>query len=898
MKQSRSLKHILRVGTWSTVLAFGLAAQAAEFYQTRSMNPGEHWNEAYWTNATHTVTNTPSSGNTYINDVGGTRTPSDGANFLGDLLTIKSGRQLQFKHGSSSSVTVNLVMEDGSTMANGSSTGKMEGTLNGSGAITLDTTQYAGRPIFIGSLLESDNTFSEFEIVGNEANVVTFTNSANTFTGVWDVASGTLNGAGFGQASGFIVGGSGRLDFDADFVNMNADITISSGGEFLLDQNVEVYSAQIWGITLTNNTYTGAELKANPVYGAAFTGSSDASTLTISYTPPVIVGDTIYQTADMPSGTDWNDPSYWDNGLAPIFSNDYVNAGAGWGTRTPGSGSGSFGGNSLTLTNSAKLTIKSNGPWTIDNFNIWVGSSISSGGPSAPTIAGGLNLKGSGSVVLDAQFPGRMTTISSLIDADTTVTNIIIQIGQTAPTNTAQALTAGYIMSGLLNDFNGVWVVQEGLLKGENFGAGSFLITDMGYLDFDADYNNSSASLTIEANPTNSTQSGMILLDQIVTVGSATIWGETLADGLYFGGDLKAHPIYGGAFDPASSDGALLAVGAEIITQTEGHSGNESWETTNKWSNGEAASTNFHYINNLGAGTRTPNYSNPTFPGKSLTLDNGSSLLQRHTGTGTISNMTMTAGCAISLATGGIKVLDGDIELKGSGSFTLDFGFEGRTCDIQSLLTVGESIHTIELNRNGNWNTNAFKTSGYTLSNPLNTFDGLWHVQDGYLKGVGFGTSSFLVDDWAYLDFDSDYSNTNASLTVTNGGMVLLDQTITVGAANINGDELDANTYSAATLISTYPDAFDATSSGTLIVDKGPVPEIGDITIGVADGSMVFGWDGSALASYTVQADNDLVFPPGWSNVVGQTDIPGIDGPMGVTNAVTDPKMFYRVIGN
>ncbi|MDF7809499.1 hypothetical protein P4E94_18800 [Pontiellaceae bacterium B12219] len=564
MKQSQTWKHILRIGAWSTVLAIGLTAQAAEFYQSVDMAIGTHWNEAFWTNATQTTAIVPSADNTYVNDVGGTRTPTTGEDFLGDLLTIKSERQLQLKHAGGSSVSVNLVMENGSTMKNGGSTGLLEGTLNGSGIITLDTTTELNRDFIIGSLLESDNTFSEFNIIGNAANEVTFTNSANTFTGVWNIQNGLLyGGEGLGQASGFIIGSTGVLNLDVDFVNSNATIAVSSGGSFVLDQDVTVSSVTVGGTHLEVDTYTGAELKAGP-YGSTFDGSDDAATLTVvtGYVPPPL-GITVTQIDDMPSTSDWNDPAYWSNGEAPASTNYYVNDNGGvstngWGTRTPKTGSGSFGGASLTLTNHAKLNIKSNGPWNIAEFNAWEGSILSSGGPATPEITGELNLKGTGSVYLDGQIPGRMTTLSSLITADTTITNIIVRMGQTAPTNTAEAMTAGFVITDELNTFDGVWVVEEGLLKGSGFDSGSFLITDMGFLDFDADYDNDSADLTIEANPTNTAQSGMILFDQNVTVGSATIHGTSLAVGEHTGATLKAS--YPNAFDDASSDTAILTV--------------------------------------------------------------------------------------------------------------------------------------------------------------------------------------------------------------------------------------------------------------------------------------------------------------------------------------------------
>ncbi|MDF7823586.1 hypothetical protein P4B35_06135 [Pontiellaceae bacterium B12227] len=922
MKQSRSLKHILRIGAWSTVLAIGLTAQAEEeFFQTSSMGVGSHWNEAFWTNAANPTAVIPSAGNTYVNSVGGnTRTPSSGDDFLGKLLTIQSGGVLQFKHGGGSSVSANVVMEDGSKMLNGGSTGKMEGTLTGSGKITIDTTKNSSRPITIGSLLKPDNTFSEFEIIGTYANNTTFTNSANTFTGVWNVASGgSLKGAGLGQASAFIISGTSGLDFDADFVNTNADITISSGGSFLLDQDVDVYTVDVWGIALTNKPggYTGAELKAHAVYGTAFAGSSDTSILTVNYTPPPIVGDTIYQIASMGAAASlgWNDTNYWDNGQALVFSNDYVNAGANWDCRTPASGSDTFVGNSLTITNGAKLAIKNNGPWTVDDLRIWAGSQLRLAGGWASSLSGALSLKGTGSILFEAGNVDRKCTISSLIYADSTVTNITVRAGSW-PSNTAHAATAGFTMNGVLNDFDGLWTIESGLLAGNNLGGSGFLVTDFGTLDFDADYENNSADLTIEANPTNSAQGGMILLDQNVIVGSATIWEETLADGLYWGVDLKAHPIYGGAFDPTSSDGAYLIVGSTAtapITQIEGHVSADlqaGWLTTNSWSNGEVPSPAYHYLNNTsGWDTRSPVNAvepSPVFMGKSLTITDGANFVTKHGGTAMVSNLNMFAGTNLKLV--GSHGIDGNIDFKGSGTINMIAGSENRKLTVHSLVTAAEGIDTMVLTVKSEWDTNTIGNTGFIFNNTSNTFTGTWDVEQGMLRGGGLGQSSFVIGEEGFLYLDTDFYNTNGTLTIeanpTNsavGGTIrlALSKNMTVAEATIWGVELADGTYTAAQLMAdpTYGAAIHASSTGSLTVQSPAIviPEIGDVTYGMSGSDLVIGWQGTNVATYTLQADADLVNAPGWTNVV---DISGIDGPMSVTNDTTDPKMFYRIIGN
>jgi hypothetical protein len=77
-------------------------------------------------------------------------------------------------------------------------------------------------------------------------------------------------------------------------------------------------------------------------------------------------------------------------------------------------------------------------------------------------------------------------------------------------------------------------------------------------------------------------------------------------------------------------------------------------------------------------------------------------------------------------------------------------------------------------------------------------------------------------------------------------------------------------------------------------VDDGLGPQVGEISVGISGTDAVIGWNGELGATYAVQYDNDLVYAPGWSNIV--EGIMGIDGAMSSTNGVTDPVGFYRVI--
>jgi hypothetical protein len=73
------------------------------------------------------------------------------------------------------------------------------------------------------------------------------------------------------------------------------------------------------------------------------------------------------------------------------------------------------------------------------------------------------------------------------------------------------------------------------------------------------------------------------------------------------------------------------------------------------------------------------------------------------------------------------------------------------------------------------------------------------------------------------------------------------------------------------------------------------ISAIGDVAfapLGAAEYEL--SWDAESSGSYAVQFDEDLVFEPGWSNVI--TDIEGINGILSVTTAVDSAQGFFRVI--
>ncbi|MDF7823598.1 sialate O-acetylesterase [Pontiellaceae bacterium B12227] len=574
-------------------------------------------------------------------------------------------------------------------------------------------------------------------------------------------------------------------------------------------------------------------------------------------------GITITQTGANSVGESWETGADWSDGNPASAGNDYVNQTSGWTTRTPGATGPVFPGVSLTMTNGAILRCKHSGTASISDLIISAGSQLDNGGASC-AIDGNLALVGSGSVNFDSQIESRLTTIESLVTADSTIDTININMTQTPWT--APSDTGGFVLNNASNVFSGIWNVSVGMLKGAGLGSASFNVGALGYLDIDGTYLNTNANLTIESG-------GVMLLDEFVSVGSATIWGAALAPGIYSGADLRAHAGYGGAFDSASLDTATLAVGVDaqpprpLVTQTAGHGATSAlgWDTASSWSDGLAPSADKDYVNNSsGMQTRSPQSSNPVFAGASLTLTNSAAFMAKHSGTATVDDFRVAAGCSIGMVSG--TALDGGLALTGNGTIFFNATAANRKLTIDSLMNAGSGIEAIQIYVGGDWDANAFKNTGFTFTDSNNHFAGLWDVQGGYLKGSGFGSGSFRVHDAGYLDFDADFTGSDSDLTILPGGLVKLDQDVTVQTMTIDGQVVFAGTFSGSQLKSLYPSAFDASSL-----------DASELTVLAPHPAATITWTGSDGGQWANASNWDLARMPSMLDAIVIADDHNID---------------------
>ncbi len=248
-----------------------------------------------------------------------------------------------------------------------------------------------------------------------------------------------------------------------------------------------------------------------------------------------------------------------------------------------------------------------------------------------------------------------------------------------------------------------------------------------------------------------------------------------------------------------------------------------------------------------GNDTRTRNPANPgvqTFPGDSLMLDTNSDI--RLKGPGAISTFPGPGGgqAGFILNGGGINIgddgkfwIDGVIEAR-----QLSFIFpatSGTTADNRSLNIMGKLIGTGNLAL-----INGGLVTAIEISGANNTFSGQWIVKSGYLLGSGngsLGTNSITIDpNWSVPSANGAWTlgsgynkavvsisydlNSAGTLTIANGGQIVLYKNLCFSAVTINGTALTAGSHSYAELAAAYPNNILGNGYGHITVQPYGTP--------------------------------------------------------------------------
>ncbi|HWH70332.1 MAG TPA: hypothetical protein VNT26_13180, partial [Candidatus Sulfotelmatobacter sp.] len=228
-----------------------------------------------------------------------------------------------------------------------------------------------------------------------------------------------------------------------------------------------------------------------------------------------------------------------------------------------------------------------------------------------------------------------------------------------------------------------------------------------------------------------------------------------------------------------------------------------------------------------------------TFPGDSLTLNTNTEL--RAKGAGIILNFPGVGANPGLILNGGMLnggddttfVITGKVKLA-SQSY-ISHGASGggggvspnRAFNFTGLLSGTGNLVIL----------NAGTVIPQQVSGPSNTFSGQWIVQCGWLLGAAnnaLGTNSITVDPlysgylaampaaisppgpaWFEVNYDL---NSAGTLTLTNGGVMLLHQNCTLSALRIEGNTLSLGKHTYAELVTQFPYNFAAGGSGSITV--------------------------------------------------------------------------------
>ena len=365
------------------VIATGL--RATTYYQVGNQSGSGSWNDPpAWNTASDGTGTAPTAINAtddfVCNKTGWVlRTPA--TSFGGKSLTLgPASHSLLVKSGTTNITIASVISSGAAAIRSGSNNSTLTITSyrNDSGTTLLanHSATNALFPLTLGTLTGSGN----FNLTGSVTGVMKLTlTDATSYLGTITLTSG-------------------KLEF------MNA---LSSGGSLVVTTASDVTTNV--AVTFTGLTIAGTVI--NPgTYAASTLGFLGTGTVTVR------TAATWYLTANQAGTQNWTTAylSYWNSlangtGVAPTSINafdSYVNQGAARELRTPGTAS-TFGGGSLTLSSTAKLTLKT-GASAVSTIPAFITS-------GTPSIANGAGNFREDVAVGDWDIPSGSTKLSAAI---------------------------------------------------------------------------------------------------------------------------------------------------------------------------------------------------------------------------------------------------------------------------------------------------------------------------------------------------------------------------------------------------------------------------------------------------------------------------------------------------
>jgi len=208
-----------------------------------------------------------------------------------------------------------------------------------------------------------------------------------------------------------------------------------------------------------------------------------------------------------------------------------------------------------------------------------------------------------------------------------------------------------------------------------------------------------------------------------------------------------------------------------------------------------------------------------TFPGDSLTLDEGSRLRVTSWSATTLSFPGVNGNPGLILNGGRLQAaqvgLGGTCTIAGqmfvAAASIVDNGWSFRGFAITAQI-AGKGTLTL---------INGSDRGTVDIRSAENSFRGEWVVQGGYLKGTGvgsLGTGNILVGSGATFEINYDIQSPGALTLFGTNSVMVLHQDCQFSAVTINGATLEPGTYSYAGLAAQFPGNFAAGGSGSITI--------------------------------------------------------------------------------
>jgi hypothetical protein len=703
----------------------------------------------------------------------------------------------------------------------------------------------------------------------NFVNNLNIAGNTNTFTGIWNIVTGTLLGTG-NKALGtnhIFVGTNGAIETTYDLVNTNAYLVLAPGAKMFLHQTNRFKSAVVAGVSLPPGTNLWVNLNSNfpssfPAVWAPKTGATNYTVpsgmiVVLSNASPLITGQprsitnrgqqtatfTVTAVGGNPLGYQWRAGAAGSGTFTNVF-----NAGNISGATNA----------TLTITN---LTSANSGDYLVVVTNIYgvVTSSVarltelplpfitlqpvstnSSGTLSASFFASAL-----GDLPITYQWQagaigsgGPYTNVSGSQYIGGTTTNLVIN--SLAISNSADLIIIFSNAAGSVTSSVATLTVIDPLITQQPTPAGTTTLFQQQTAQWGVHI--------LGTAPLISQWQGGVSGSGIFTnmVNGPRVSGATTTN-LAIGnidfpdaGDYRyiVSNISGSATSSVVSLAVTAVSPAENITMSTFEAagadwdigantpgGNTNWSDLNPASYSAVAKPGSTYTLLPGARLRTPvNATNSIFPGVVLTnMGDGvftNSPAPSPTNTVTIAEIRfkhgnpgivyfkklVMAGGQLDDADNGVLVLQGEMDILANTPIYVDnIAGQNRHYRIESWLTGSANIEWRD------YNTALDSNGGLEIAGTTNTYSGTWHVFNGVLLGNApnsLGTNSITVENGGALETTYDLNTPTANLVLN--GQMFLHQNDTFRTVTISNYAVPAGTYTYAQWANAYPANFPA----------------------------------------------------------------------------------------